>query len=858
MKMRRHGRVQDCIMITGNDAVLTRPAVVPVLNEDDIVVDDLLVYKRGARLKLDDFFSRSIVKRKDTGLILPKGCRMVESSSSSDDMVLVIEDEPQMRTITVDMSLVETCAKLEQTGKLEEYGFKDFLENHPEPPYQFQLYFPYMVYIITIRGNQWSGMRPFMRLQPITGKSDYLLQCPLPNISGSDGTLCPGDMVEPYAERGSVISEVNDAKDRFWFNTFNTDYIEHYTQYRGVAFVSDYLTWAYNSHKDPMFVFDVKWIPYENTLGQVVKLILSNTSNNRIDDIRYRCHEAFQMNEVVSTEESDAMVRSITDSIYLPVRQNYLTVGESIVIDDEQLYVYSFLGKGDGTEPTHMECEDQEGLIKTIEITAAISYQISINMDRYEGLWDVTIDGQKLEKGDIIKLKYPFEAYKRIDSIVKFKEGNIEIKSGNDFFMLENIKFDKFDGVVSLHGVTLGGGEIYFIGGSRFNNSATILKRFQAVTFDGVDFSQGKMTLAFKKDGEIYTRIIASDRNDDVELVEYEKIEKPIVLRFHTRILHNHLPAPTYGYTDRTIFQFGMSNSGGSNIEDMIDSILLNDKTELFIPSYDFDIHYCIDDKIIYVDWTNPKSMHTILRIKEFDCDYDSDFLYIIAENGRGEEITIPYIDLDSRDIDIGCVRSVVLEYGDWKTGDKIKAAIPGIQEFPKCDTNIIIGFLNDTNTKYPLVLLSNLCTQWMDDSFMENFHHLKKGTKAWNKHKPTYRDPSKIRLQSGDFLKDDDTHRNRYGDRLYLVAKEADRYNDRNRLFTFNKRLARYETEYINDSLESYVPDRFHRHGIITPRYSRKIQNLMPGKVGWPNLYGGYNFDNDSILGFKERWDYV
>jgi hypothetical protein len=103
----------------------------------------------------------------------------------------------------------------------------------------------------------------------------------------------------------------------------------------------------------------------------------------------------------------------------------------------------------------------------------------------------------------------------------------------------------------------------------------------------------------------------------------------------------------------------------------------------------------------------------------------------------------------------------------------KIKANKIKIQNFPKKDVNMIIGFIIDNNIE-PLVLCSNGCTLFYSD-VINNFEIIDKKSKKWNKLKINPIDMNKIKLQPGDIIKYHKNSLNRYlvsmkYNELYLV----------------------------------------------------------------------------------------
>ena len=75
-------------------------------------------------VKTSDFVKRMI---NSTSIyeILPQNCRFIQSLSNNTTM-LIIEEQPKVRTILVDRDMTFEYEKLKRNGKFEEYNLKNF------------------------------------------------------------------------------------------------------------------------------------------------------------------------------------------------------------------------------------------------------------------------------------------------------------------------------------------------------------------------------------------------------------------------------------------------------------------------------------------------------------------------------------------------------------------------------------------------------------------------------------------------------------------------------------------------------------------------------------------------------------
>jgi len=187
--------------------------------------------------------------------------------------------------------------------------------------------------------------------------------------------------------------------------------------------------------------------------------------------------------------------------------------------------------------------------------------------------------------------------------------------------------------------------------------------------------------------------------------------------------------------------------------------------------------------------------------------------------------------------------------------GDKLKAKITGIFGYPKKDVNSIIAFINVPDVKYPVALLSNLCTIWMNEKTMEQFDRIPVKSPKWSKLEVTPFDIEKIKWQHGDFFKRITTER-------ILSPEGKDNLNDS--ICFLTKRPGTEHgfdscninswghVEYGNMITKSSLVQRKIRHGILMPRFQitkNETSAIMPG---YPNMFGGFYTNVNSRIMMK------
>ena len=104
--------------------------------------------------------------------LLPNNCRYTKSLGNG-YRVYIIEDEPRTRTITFRGDVMSILERHKTTGKYEEFGLDKVKLTDPQ---RFTISLPYVVYVITLCNNGYSGMRLFFRLHPLMSFNDYILE----------------------------------------------------------------------------------------------------------------------------------------------------------------------------------------------------------------------------------------------------------------------------------------------------------------------------------------------------------------------------------------------------------------------------------------------------------------------------------------------------------------------------------------------------------------------------------------------------------------------------------------------------------------------------------------------------------
>ena len=851
--------------------------------------DPVTVFLRGKTVSLDKFFES--VTNLTTGvsdLILPKTCRYV-SKDNDGHTIIVTEDEPQTRTVLFDIDISTMISTLNHSGKLKEYEFEYLVgPDAPKPPYYLTLAFPYIVYICRFdTDNVLNGMKLFYRKNPITSLSDSLYIPNLTNISQEFNVCLGKPSINPDRNKLSLIEWYNEAMERFWRNSFNKDFIVNYQKYCDKQYVCDLLTWCYFSTKDPMFVFDVDWIPTGTILHKEINLI---KSREEIDfgDLRRKVFSPSLVLQDEKKELTHSLVESTIIRNSIDRSQYYeLCIGDELVIDDIVYYVLSFICKN-GELPHIAILEDNRGNQKTINIrgTGFIDNLIRQLKNKQEELSSYVVNGVELKVGQFVRVgldgnnHFDLHGYHKISSFRLGRDGKIETKLGRMHYLLENVPFEVITGdTVRIKGIDLIIDKEYYL----FQSDSSLNRPGAAYTkkiYKGLDASDGRSALLLKFN-TVGSETISNLNPDDFGQIIDVDNTKDIVKTYVSRLGFSILTGDFINEPDNLILikkgvgcfvhervnirksynkiiakklilfgeqELEIENVIGSAPDEIIDIRIKNEITSISVPSFDIDIKFSIGDEIVIADWSNIDVMLHIWKIIKFEIEPDN-ILYITAMNDLSNIIKIPYVVFNSGKINVGYIRHITREWNGIKAGTLIKANSPKIPNFPKKDYVKIIGFITDTGNNVPLIYCSNLVTLWPDSS-LSNFDAITPKESSWIKNIDKVLPPNESKLRKqiqpgdlmcfyyGEFLKEQRSY-------PILVSRHHG----------YSRRLTVYELNFgyeYRNSPGLANPHSFndsYKYGIQSPRIADWSEFDLVNS--WPNFHNGYTFTDCSHISF-------
>lgn len=788
-----------------------------------------------------DYLRRMSVNMGAGMRILPPNCRYLEKVSNGS--IAVIEEPPAFRTVRIRMSYSDEYNRLKESGKLEEYEYDDSWASTSTQDRTFTLAFPYVIFIIHINeSNQLSAGQVYFRVARMTGLSDYIMKAPLNNISDNQ-FICFGSGGGTHATLNAAIENTI---NMFWAAQFNTDYMYNYGAYREVAGVNTYMEWHALSQRDPMFIYNVKWINMAMNIGQAIDEVKRQYSLTAPSDMQYKTLSQMFSTPLTTGKEIKPTKRSrkkhplyydVAEGMFLD-HDFYVHVGDPFMIKNgkETCHINSMISFMDTGDVKYIRVERQDGRLITYRLTKVFKKYLldKVKELRYEAEGTLK-NGVVVKDGDIIEMKTPNGKliYRKVASIRKTQEGFHEGQFGDGFYILEHTEGQIFDvGKPIYKGIELQEDNEYLY----CNVTEVPICSGSVTKYAGINTDRrGTLTIEMKEVGRTSSPFKVSLNRSDPGVVIHDIIATrplPPLYRVGRKIMFARdgngkpLEKGVFGTPHGVVYDRNCHHERPTP-EDVKKYIMTEDG--IHIESFDMDIDFKIGDKVVIADWENPINMLSIKTIQGFRFTEDRGDIAIITADKHGNVHTTPYIDIRNQVIFTGRIRKISNSHGRLKAGTKIQAKIAGIPHFPKKDVNIIIGFITDTDGAEPLVLCSNCCTLWYND-VVENFTKTTMKAKKWATMPHAAIDVSKIKYQPGDIILGVNDYRNTMGWFVFKMSgTKALRMHD-----------IAYYTQYPDYySIDRYVIANSRLDCIPNPRMATKDVTEGKSKTGWLNFHG-------------------
>ena len=267
-----------------------------------------------------------------------------------------------------------------------------------------------------------------------------------------------------------------------------------------------------------------------------------------------------------------------------------------------------------------------------------------------------------------------------------------------------------------------------------------------------------------------------------------------------------------------------MENVGGSDIKKLIKK-----ETMFQVDNHFGLIEFNIGDLVVIANWKDPLSVLNIKRIEGFkveDKEKMTELSFILVDKS-GTLSTEAFVSNEV--IRTGYIRKITTKFEDLSSGTKIVATKGTISNFPKKDTNIVIGIITDGPN--PLVLCSNGCTLWYQD-VIDNFKLIQMDSDEWKEKDHVQLDPKKIKFQAGDIV----------------IPSYADSVREQGYLMVqihSSRSLKYHPLSYYTTSMESFHADKsFQDECILDCIPNPRIGKAKQDKDGYvpanTNFHGG------------------
>ena len=138
----------------------------------------------------------------------------------------------------------------------------------------YRLAFPYLTFIINLRGRQYDKTVLGLTNKPLESVEDKIYRVPLSNIYREpEGMgLCMSLNSKEFNVKASIKNRLRSVVDQFWFTQFGGT-----ATYRGSENLDDrvinYQTWEAQTKEDPSFATTVAWNDPNFTLKELMSLI---------------------------------------------------------------------------------------------------------------------------------------------------------------------------------------------------------------------------------------------------------------------------------------------------------------------------------------------------------------------------------------------------------------------------------------------------------------------------------------------------------------------------------------------------------------------------------------------------------
>lgn len=225
--------------------------------------------------KVWDAFQNFKQANVESPLLMPDNVKIAYTKGSR--TVLVIEEKPQVRSVSFDGNLVATNAVARHAQSSTANG------------YRYTLSFPYVYFVVVFDNNKYAYHELYFRNKPLTSVREHIHLAPIPNVWRDKGNnykpMCMGEGFQMSVnEELTIARQVELIISDFWQRTFNA-HLGNGSPEKVDSRIKNYAVWQQNTEADPLFILTVSW-PKGKTIKGVVETILhSRPQKHALDPV---------------------------------------------------------------------------------------------------------------------------------------------------------------------------------------------------------------------------------------------------------------------------------------------------------------------------------------------------------------------------------------------------------------------------------------------------------------------------------------------------------------------------------------------------------------------------------------------
>jgi hypothetical protein len=249
---------------------------------DENVGATLIDTTLGLTEKVWDSLQQLKEKQEDSPYLIPKNCRIAYTKGNR--TVIIIEQEPQMRTVGFTQSLLHDDEKREAISS-------------GGGIYKFNLAFPYVYFFVIFDNGKFNGLEIYFRNKALTSSKDHLCFAPLPNIRNDQdqigryiGTMCLGGSF--HNKGGDFATVCEYIVSYFWQTHFSPDLGLYGCNRKDTLDprIKSYATWQSESQENPLFILEIPW-PNHLTVKGLLELTLDRRGSHGLNNLETHTKE---------------------------------------------------------------------------------------------------------------------------------------------------------------------------------------------------------------------------------------------------------------------------------------------------------------------------------------------------------------------------------------------------------------------------------------------------------------------------------------------------------------------------------------------------------------------------------------